>query len=204
MTSGGVVVLPAIAGLNDYIGKRVAALEARRFAVETVDYYGPSGPPDLSTPERIGAAVATLDGRAIVEGARAAVARLQARGVERVGVLGFCIGGTYAMLAGSGVETVSAVVNYYGSVPPALDRIGELNAPMIAHYGTEDRFVPCGEVDALERALRESGKIYELFRYGGAPHAFDEDFRAAYRPVAAREAWTRSLVFLDWYLKGIA
>jgi carboxymethylenebutenolidase len=81
-----------------------------------------------------------------------------------------------------------------------LDRIADLRAPAISHYGTADRFVPQDDVAEFERALAEADKSYELFAYRGAPHSFDEDHRPRYRPVAAREAWQRTLTFLDWYI----
>jgi len=83
-----------------------------------------------------------------------------------------------------------------------LEQAASLRVPMIAHYGNADRFVPPSDVDALEVALDASGRTFELFRYAGAPHAFDEDFRPAYRPVASREAWARTQAFLDWYVKS--
>lgn len=210
----GIVLFPAIAGVNDYIRLRARQLGEAGFAVEVVDYYDGSAPPDLSSPGKIQAAVAALSDPDVLATAHAACERLRTRADvngPRTGTLGFCIGGTYAMLAGSSFDGVDAVANYYGTIRyehrtqskpvSPLDSIAALQAPMIAHYGTADRFVPASDLQTLEEALQTAGKPYELFRYGGAPHAFDEDFRPAYRPVAAREAWQRTLTFLDWYLR---
>jgi carboxymethylenebutenolidase len=60
------------------------------------------------------------------------------------------------------------------------------------------------DIEALEAELKRASRPYELFTYNGAPHAFDEDFRpAAYRPVASKLAWERTMTFLDWHLKGM-
>lgn len=214
MSAAAVVLFPAVAGVNDYIRGIAAGLRAEGYGVQVVDYYEGGAPPDLSTPQKIGAAVAALDDGRVLESAGRAVAAVLRAGAEtgRIGALGYCIGGTYAMLAGCTLGGIGAVANYYGSVrytalsqnKPAspLDRIGELGAPMIAHYGGADRFVPPADVDALEQALQEAGRTYELFRYAGAPHAFDEDFRPAYRPVAAAESRARTLGFFNWYLRN--
>jgi dienelactone hydrolase len=207
----GIVVLPAIAGINDYIRGVSSRFEADGWAVESVDYYSGASAPDLSTPPKIMAAVERLDDRRVLEATAKAVQALQSRGAGAVGVIGFCIGGTYAMLSASQVDGIRAVVNYYGSIRYAriaehkpvspLDDAANLRVPMLAHYGTADRFIPRADVDALEAALDGAGRVFELYRYVGAPHAFDEDFRPAYRPVAAREAWQRTSTFLDWYVR---
>ncbi len=210
-----IVLLPAIAGVNDYIRGTAARLKAAGYRVEIVDYFAGSTPPDVSTPEKIAAAVESLPDAAVLGRVRSVLERLRrsrAAAGARVGLLGFCIGGMYAMLAACELEGIAAAANYYGTIRYAslsankpvspIDRIPALRAPLLAHYGTADRFVPWADVEALERRLTDAGKPFELFRYRGAPHAFDEDFRPAWRPVAAREAWSRTLTFLDWHLRG--
>lgn len=211
-----VVLLPAIAGVNEYVRRVAGRLAGSGYAVQTVDYFADAGgPPDVSTPEKIARAVAGLSDVAVLQSVRGAFGSLQRRrdvDPARIALMGFCIGGAYAMLAACELDGIAVVVNYYGSVRyttlsgnkpvSPIDRVPDLRAPMIAHYGTADRFVPEPDVDLLEQALNGAGKSHELFRYGGAPHAFDEDFRPAYRPVAAREAWSRTLTFMDWYTRN--
>lgn len=207
----GIVILPAVAGMNGYIEGVVRRLAESGWQTEVVDYYDGAGAPDLSSPQRILEVVARVDDTRVLRKTQDAVERLQARGVAAVGALGYCIGGGYALLAGCGVRGLSAVANYYGGLryaqrtdfkPAApLDQAPNLGVPMIAHYGNADRFVPSADVDALEASLDRSGRTFELFRYAGAPHAFDEDFRPAFRPVASREAWERTTTFLDWYVR---
>ena len=207
----GLVLLPAIAGINDYIRGVHHRLDTDGWATEMVDYFAGSAAPDLSTPQKILAAVEQLDDVKVLKQTQAAVRHLQERGAESVGVIGYCVGGTYAMLSAGTVEGVKAVANYYGGIryvklssgkPVApLDKAAAMSIPMIAHYGTSDRFVPPADVDALQTVLDDAGGTYELFRYAGAPHAFDESFRTSYRPVASREAWSRTMSFLDWYVR---
>lgn len=207
----GLVIFPAIAGVNGYIEHVAQRLGDAGWQTEIVDYYEGASPPDLSTPQKILEAVGQVSDLRVLDRARDAVKKLQGRGVGAVGALGYCIGGGYALLAGCSVDGLSATANYYGGLRYAqtsaekpmapLDQAPLLRVPMIAHYGTVDRFVPPPHVDALEAALDGAGRTFELFRYSGAPHAFDEDFRPGYRPVASREAWARTMMFLDWYVR---
>jgi len=207
----GIVLLPAIAGVNDYIRGVERRLGAAGWETEMVDYFADGPTPDLSSPQRILEAVAQVDDGRVLQQVAEAMEKLRSHGVQAVGALGYCIGGGYALLAGARIEGLSAVANYYGGLRYAqlsrqkpvspLDEVAALRVPMIAHYGNADRFVPPAHVDALESALDEAGKTFELFRYAGAPHAFDEDFRSAFRPVASGEAWGRTTTFLDWYVR---
>lgn len=212
--SPAIILLPSIHGINDYIRRRISDLNANGYAVLPIDYFALLGrKPDLSTQAKLNAAIDSLSDVAVLDGVRAAKQFLQDNprvDGTRIATFGFCIGGTFALLSACDVTGIAAVVNYYGTIQysktserkPAspLDRISDLCAPLISHYGTADRFVPQDDVAKFDRALAAADKSYELFTYPGAPHSFDEDHRPRYRPVAAREAWQRTLTFLDWYI----
>jgi carboxymethylenebutenolidase len=215
--SPAILLLSAIAGVNDYMtdmGRRIAL---RGYRVLLLDYFGREGrPPDVSTPEAIGRAVAGLPDARVLADIRRLLEYLRGQPAvdpSRIATLGFCIGGTYSLLAACENPGLAAAVSYYGAVrytavtsnKPAspLESITALQAPLLAHFGNCDRLIPSEDVDALEQELRRHTKAYELFVYRGAPHAFDEHFRpAVYRPAASSLAWERSMAFLGWYLRG--
>jgi carboxymethylenebutenolidase len=107
----GIVILPAIAGVNDYIRRIAHRLGEAGWESELVDYFEGNAPPDLSSPQKIVQAVAQVDDTRVMAQTREAVGRLQARGAGAVGALGYCIGGSYALLAGCEVDGLSAVAN---------------------------------------------------------------------------------------------
>jgi carboxymethylenebutenolidase len=208
-----VVLLPAIAGVNAYVAARAAQLARAGYLVAVVDYFSRSASqPDLSTPERIDAAVAAVDDHRVLADVRHVLDWIGERGIDRrhAGVLGFCIGGSYAVLAASEADGPACAVAYYGQLrrsrPKALDPIGvaaRLQAPLLGHFGDMDRLIGKDELADFSALLREAQRHHEIHTYAGAPHAFDEWFRpAVFRPVASAEAWRRSLVFLDWHLRG--
>lgn len=210
-----VFLFPAVFGVNSHMSAVAGRLHEQGYGVLIFDYYARSGVvPDTSTPEKIGAAVTALSHQQVLSDAADALGALRAASRAaglRIGTLGFCVGGTYAMLAACEDSGLSASVNYYGAVRQPenalapLDKVGFLQAPLLAHFGTADRLISSTDIDRLETALQGAGRSYELFRYRGAPHAFDEDHRApVFRPVAAQLAWRRTLTFLDWHLRGIA
>lgn len=213
-----IVLLPAIAGVNDYVRSVAYRLAADGFAVAILDYFArEGGAPDVSTPAAIDVAVNYLADRRVISDACGLVGALrkhEAIDPQRVGSLGFCIGGMYSLMLSAETSDLSASVDYYGSVRysktssqkpmPPLDRVKDIQVPFLAHFGTFDRLISAADIDALDAELRRASKSYELFTYRGAPHAFDEDFRpATYRPVASQLAWQRMMTFLNWYLKGL-
>lgn len=118
----------------------------------------------------------------------------------KIGVVGFCWGGTLVgLIAASGADVQAAVV-FYGSAPPP-DSVTAIRAPLLLHYaGLDDRVN--ASVPPFEAALKGAGKPYTLHRYEGAQHAFHNDTsQARYHPEAARLAWSRTLEFFERTLR---
>jgi len=209
-----VLLLPAIAGINPYIASRAETLAGQGYNVLALDYFWREGQaPDISTPEKIGAAVAALDDRQVAADIDAALDWLSAQGIaaSRVATLGFCIGGTYSILAAARAS-LGCAIDYYGqlqlpesaSKPVSPTRVAAtLRCPLLCHYGDWDRLVSAKDIAGFVQNLREGQRPYELLTFQGAPHAFDEFHRPqVFRPVASHQAWQASLRFLDWHLRG--
>ena len=117
-------------------------------------------------------------------------------GVEgRIGVTGFCFGGSYAFALAASDDRIRAAVPFYGTAPePAA--IAQITAPVLALYGELDT----GLVDALpgvRQAMADAGVDFEAVIYPGAEHAFFNDTGRRYSAAHAMEAWARTLAFLD-------
>ncbi len=142
------------------------------------------------------------DSAQVTLAAAAAWARQSLRGGHpRVGVLGFCMGGGLAQRFALADSSLSAAVMFYG--PPVTDsvRVARLRVPLQGHFGADDEGIPPRTVDALRRALGRAVVPGDVYVYAGAGHAFMNETRPSYRPDAARQAWARTLAFLDRHLK---
>jgi carboxymethylenebutenolidase len=121
---------------------------------------------------------------------------------DRVGLVGFCWGGGGAFFIATQVRGLKAVVVYYGVSPGPLDLVKNIEAPVLAHYGSEDSRVNAG-IAATEEAMKKYNKSYTYKIFAGGKHAFNNDERPAiYHPEAAKEAWSRTLEFFSQHLKG--
>jgi carboxymethylenebutenolidase len=111
----------------------------------------------------------------------------------KVGVVGYCYGGTIAWLAATRLQ-VPAAVGYYGGRISSY--AGEkLSVPVILHFGKQDTHIPPEEVETIHTAHPE----VEIFWYD-AGHGFNRDVDASYNKDAALLARERSLKFLKAYL----
>lgn len=216
----GVVLLHDVWGLSDHIRDMAGRLAAEGFAVLALDLYRRKGRWQIQDP---GAWMRELSDPGALADVQAGVAFLAsdpASAGRRCGVAGFCMGGMYALLAACGCEGLSAAVPFYGilshehgllhaegGLDPArkprqpLDAAPDLRCPMLAFFGTEDPYIPQGDVDRLKERLPAAGPPAEVVVMAGAGHAFMNDTRPdAYRPEAAREAWARTTAFLREHL----
>jgi carboxymethylenebutenolidase len=97
---------------------------------------------------------------------------------------------------------LKAVVVYYGRSPNPLDRVKNIEAPVLAHYGGEDKGVNPG-IPATEEAMKQYNKPYTYKIYPGAQHGFNSDIGGNNQNAeAAKEAWPRTLEFFNKHLRG--
>jgi carboxymethylenebutenolidase len=118
----------------------------------------------------------------------------------KVGSLGFCFGGGMSAKLACLGKTQACVV-FYGQNPDPIALVEKMNCPFLGNYGGEDAGLNAS-LDQLVGAMVKYKKDFEMKIYPGAPHAFfNETNPATYREASAKEAWGRSLAFLDRCLK---
>lgn len=119
---------------------------------------------------------------------------------QRVGCVGFCMGGGLSALLACEEPEISGAAVYYGNAPSA-EKIAKINCPVIAFYGEKDQRVNAGMPGFVE-AMRAGGKSFEHHMYPGAVHSFFNDDGPAYDVNAARDSFARLLSFFLKTLTG--
>ncbi len=112
---------------------------------------------------------------------------------KKVGVIGYCFGGTLAWVAAARLHPAAAVGYYGGRIGNYADETP--GAPVMLHFGKQDAHIPAEEVEKLHAAHPE----VEIYWYE-AGHGFNCDARGSYNKEAAIEARERTLRFLKKHL----
>ncbi len=208
----GVVMIPDVWGLSELYERLATRLAEAGFAVLIVDPYRKTGRGEFSDPAGAMAFIRQLSDPLMIETVQEAVddlARHSAVAGNQVGVIGFCMGGMYALHAACSCTGVSAVASFYGMIrnepdlDPAkkprapLDALSDQGCPILGLYGEEDALIPVQDVRDLETALAASPQGGAVHLYPGAGHAFMNDTRETlYRPEQAADAWSKLVPFL--------
>ena len=137
----------------------------------------------------------------------AALANLQAAydylvnevGVEKVGIIGWCLGGKWSLRGALMLPNqIDATVIYYGSLIDDKERLATLEMPIIGFVGTKDRLHK--QFIQFEQDLEALNKDASFHIYEGARHAFANASGIAYEKTAAEDSWKKTVEFLTKHL----
>jgi carboxymethylenebutenolidase len=192
----GLVVAPDVMGLRPLFDDLCARLAGEQgWAVCAVEPF--PGQQDLALEDRLATGVAGLDDGQVVANL---IAGADATECERVGLIGFCMGGMYALKA-AGSGRFDRLVSFYGMIRvpehfagpgqgEPLEMLGPHAGRVLAILGGRDHFTPEDDVEDL----RATGA--NVVVYVEAEHGFVHDpARPAHRPDDAADAWRRAV---DW------
>jgi carboxymethylenebutenolidase len=191
---GGIVVIQEIFGVNSHIrsicdrlaGDGYAAIAPALFDRVQPDFESGYSSEEVETARGF---IANPDWDAFLRDTDAAAGALA--GTGKVGIVGFCLGGSVAFLAATRLNGFSAAVGFYGGrIAAYADETPQ--CPVQLHYGSEDHGIPMSNVDTV----KEKRPDVEIFVYEGAGHGFNCDERGSFHPEAAKLAWGRTQAFL--------
>jgi len=195
----GVVVIQEWWGLTDHIADVCDRLAAEGFVALAPDLYGGHTTHDSGEATMLMRELPVDRAARDLSGAVDYLLGHEAVTGERVGAVGFCMGGGFVLtLAAQAGEKIGAAVPFYGVLPGEPDLSG-IKAPVLGHFGEADELVPVEAARALEQRIRDTAGVEVTFHlYSGAGHAFfnDENLSGTYHPAYAKWAWSRTLEFL--------
>lgn len=186
----GVVVIQEWWGLVDHIKELCDRLAAEGFVALAPDLYHGSVAREPSEAQKL---MMQLNLDQAAKDMQGAVAALKSNGAtgQKVGTVGFCMGGLLALYAATLSADVGACVNFYG-VGRAQPDMSKLQGPVLIFGGDQDRGANPDALGQTQQAIQAAGQKADLTIYPGAGHAFMNDTRPdAYNADAAKDAWPK-------------
>jgi len=189
-------------GLNDNIKAIARRLAVEGYTVLAIDLYGGQVASDPEQAKELMRTVMDNPGPAQDNLTLADEFLTEDYSAPKLGVIGWCFGGNWALRSGLLLENLDAIAIYYGQLilqPEALDG---LQAPVIGFFGEDDSSIPVEDVENFESALNRLNKPVEIHLYAGAGHAFANPSGNNYEAEAAEDAWKKTTAFFAEQLKG--
>jgi carboxymethylenebutenolidase len=195
---GGLAVIQEIFGVNHHIRSvcdRFAAQGYLAVAPAVFDRYKPNfecgySPAEIEDARKI---IPQIDWGAMLRDTAAAIGAVQEAG--KVGIVGYCMGGTIAFLAAGKLDGLSAAIGYYGG---QIVKNADLKpkVPTQLHFGDQDQSIPMSDVEIIKQKRPDC----DIHIYHHAGHGFSCDERASYDQASAKLAMERTLAWLRKHL----
>ena len=193
------VVIHEIFGLNENIREIADRFAGQGYAALAVDLF--------STANRVICMMRIMHGMLIRPIKNGVVGDLQAAieflkmqpsvDPNRIGVVGFCMGGTYALQLACTNSGLKAASVFYGMNPRPLDVVAQ-SCPVVGNYPEQDFTAKAAR--ELEPMLKKYNVPHDIKIYEGAKHSFFNDKDPSFHPDAAKDAWGRVLMFFGDHL----
>jgi len=197
----GVILIHEWWGLNDNIKDMARDLASHGYVALAVDLYAGQV---ATTSDGARQLVTTFDSAKGIENIRSAAEFLkQNHGVEKIATIGWCFGGSQSMNFAISGNTLDATIIYYGQPVTNVTQLSKISWPVLGIFGDLDQSIPVEKVNEFQSSLNQLGIQNEIVIYPGVGHAFANPSGASYAPEETKDAWQKTLAFLENYLKGV-
>jgi carboxymethylenebutenolidase len=197
----GVVLIHEAYGLNDNIRDISQRLANEGYTALAVDLFSDRNKPICMARYMAGMLRGSVN-RFGVEDRKLALSFLAGQpevDPDRIGAIGFCMGGSFAVAWACTDDRLKAVAPFYGANPRPIDAVQRM-CPVVGSYPEKDLTASAGR--ALDVALTRHNIPHDIKVYPGARHSFFNDTRRSYNKSAADDSWARVLEFFDTHLNS--
>jgi carboxymethylenebutenolidase len=190
----GVLVLHAWWGFNDFMRRLCDRLVGAGFTVLAPDLYHGAIASTIEQAETLSGELKLATAQQELSQAVTRLRSLEATQGQEIGLLGFSLGGFFALWLAEQPETdVAATVVFYATRPGDYS---QSRSAFQFHLAESDDFEAESDVMELRQSLQSAGREAEFFTYPGTTHWFFESDRPdAFHPKAAELAWGRTAAF---------
>jgi carboxymethylenebutenolidase len=177
-------------GINDHVRDLAGRYAQEGFLCVAPDLYRGRITKDADEASKLMHALALDDGINIIN--HAIEETTERYGASKLGITGYCMGGTFALRAACEIPALGAAAPFYGDIPDEATLSG-LKVPTLFIAGARDNWITPEKVEGLKEAARKYDLPVEVVSYD-ADHAFFNDTRPeVYDPEASADAWQRVL-----------
>jgi carboxymethylenebutenolidase len=195
----GVVVIHEAYGLNDNIKEIARRFADNGYAALAVDLFTDRNRAICMARYMTGMLIGSVE-RAGISDLKAALTHLAATpGVDpqRIGAIGFCMGGGFAVAWACTDDRLKAIAPFYASNPRPIEVVKRM-CPVVGSYPEKDFTAAAGR--ALDQALDKYKIDHDIKIYPGASHSFFNAQSRAYNKAAAQDSWDRVMAFFGKHL----
>ncbi len=189
-------------GLNDWVKEQATKLADQGYVTLAIDLYRGKV---ATTPDEAHEIMRGVPEDRAARDLHAAVEFLKSQSnvkKDRIGSIGWCMGGGYSLNVALQEPTLAAAVINYGHLAADADSLKKINAAVLGIFGGQDRGIPVDDVKKFEQALKQQGNKVEIVIYPDAGHAFENpNNKTGYRADDAADAWNHTTSFLASTLK---
>lgn len=193
----GIILIHMWWGLNQHMRNVADQLAQRGYTVLAVDLFNGQVTRDRSVAARL-ADIANARSGAVLSNLEQAVTYMNThQQVDRLGVIGWSIGGQYALKIASELpQAFNALVIFYATPYTEPSQLVPLRMPMLAFFGGRDPFVPPSVVEKFQWAAGLASAQLDIHIYPDAQPGFDDPASTAYNTAEAQDAWKQLTAFL--------
>ena len=195
----GVVMIHEWWGLNDNIKEMAEKLASHGYVVLAVDLY--NGEVAI-TSDQARQLITSFDTNVGIENMNFAASYIQENhNVQKLGSIGWCFGGGQSLNLALNNQNMDATIIYYGSLITEQESLSNISWPVLGIFAEFDQGIPVESVNDFETSLDDLDIPNEIHIYPGVDHAFANPSGERYAPNESKDAWKKTIEFLELNLK---